>query len=99
MLPRIRNQRCCRDEIDDEQKCSDEARRRDAACQRHEDQRGPKPGKPARRSRYESDRRDGDGGVDADIGRDETNEAHPRSPPPVLFATWATIFAATASIS
>src|SRR6266700_3240604 len=39
-------------------------------------QRGAETGKSARRCRQERDRADRDGGVDADIGRDETGEAH-----------------------
>src|SRR5437588_12678892 len=99
VLPRVRYQRRRRDEIDDEQKRCDQARRRHAACERHEDQRRAEAGKSARGSRYEGNRADGDCGIDADLRRDQVRQDHPRNTPPVLFVTSATILAATASIS
>jgi len=73
--------------------------RGDAACERHEDQRGAESGKSARSSRDEGDRADHKGGIEVEAGWDEAKRAHPRRTPPVFFVTSATILAATASIS
>src|SRR5258706_4224266 len=99
MLPRIWNQRCCRDEIDDQQERRNKAGCSQAARQRHENQRGAETGKSASRPRDESNRADGDGGVGADVAWDEAGRAHPRKMPPVLFVTSVTILAADGSIS
>ena len=99
VLPRLGNKRGGCDEIDDQQQRRHQPRRGHAARERHEDQRGAKTGKSARRSGDESDCANGDCGVDADIGRDEARKVHARNVPPVFFVTSATIFAATASIS
>jgi hypothetical protein len=100
VLPGIGKERRGGDEIDDEQEGCNQARRRKTARQRHENQRRAETGKSARRSRHESDRADGDGDAGADIRRDEAEPGHhPRSTPPVFFATSATILAPTASIS
>src|SRR5258708_20170753 len=76
MLPRIRNRGRGGDEIEVEQKGREKGRARNAARQRHENQRGAETGKPARRSRNESNGADGDGDIDADIGGGEANEGH-----------------------
>src|SRR5262249_30876163 len=88
-----------RHEIDDQQQRGYEARRRHAARERHEDQRGAEAGEAARRAGDEGDRADRDRRESGEVGRDETPKAHPRNVPPVFFVTSATIFAATASIS
>jgi hypothetical protein len=99
MFPGVWNERRGRHEIDHEQQRRHQPRRGDAACERHEDQRGAESGKSARSSRDEGDCADRKGGIEVEAGWDEAKRAHPRRTPPVFFVTSATILAATASIS
>ena len=77
--PRIRKQWSRGDEIDHEQQCCDQARRGDAARQRHENQRRTEAGKSAGGSRDKGCDANRDRGREADVGRDELRGAHPRS--------------------
>src|SRR5579883_763806 len=99
MLPRVRDQRSRRDEVDDQEQRRDEPWRGHAARERHEDQGRTEAGKTACRSRDEGDGTDGDRRTDADVRRDQPEYRHPRSVPPVFLTTSATSLAATASIS
>ena len=74
--PGIGQQRQRRHEIDDEQESGDEFWRGDAACERHEDQRGAEPGKAARRCRDEGNRADRDRRESGEVGRYEACKTH-----------------------
>src|SRR5258708_20610212 len=86
MLPRIRNRGRGGDEIEVEQKGREKGRARNAARQRHENQRGAETGKSARRSRHESNGTDGDGDIDANIGGGEADEAPAPDAPRMMFS-------------
>jgi hypothetical protein len=69
-------QRRGRHEIDDQKQWCDKTRRRQAACERHEDQRRAEAGKSAGRSRDERDHADGNRRADGDPGRKQGRQAH-----------------------